>query len=88
MSWRADISRNVNALRIFFDASNARAAGLRSFVEKNFAELKGLSSSSALCAIRRFIDLLVVVAACACVLLLFFFDFFFDFFFSSSSLES
>jgi hypothetical protein len=40
MSWRADISRNVQQLRFFYDSANPQSAGLRTFVEKNYYELK------------------------------------------------
>ncbi len=43
MSWRADISRNVQQLRFFYDSRNPQSAGLRQFVENNYRELKALN---------------------------------------------
>lgn len=47
MSWRADISRNVQQFRILFDSNNRGAAGVRSFVERNYNELKRLNPETA-----------------------------------------
>lgn len=46
MSWRAAVSANARQIRIFFDSSAKEGAGLRSFVEKNYQELKMLNPAT------------------------------------------
>merc|ERR1711991_221279 len=45
MSWRASCNR-VSQFRIFLDTTNKQSAGLKSFVEKNYPELKVLNPTT------------------------------------------
>ncbi|OIT33442.1 PREDICTED: NADH dehydrogenase [ubiquinone] 1 alpha subcomplex subunit 2-like [Nicotiana attenuata] len=40
MAWRANLSRNLKELRILFSPSSAQSAATRSFIEKNYRDLK------------------------------------------------
>ncbi|KAK6776874.1 hypothetical protein RDI58_027875 [Solanum bulbocastanum] len=40
MAWRANLSRNLKELRVLFSPSSAESAATRSFIEKNYTDLK------------------------------------------------
>ncbi|CAN4100936.1 unnamed protein product [Withania somnifera] len=40
MAWRSNLARNLRELRILFSPSSSESASTRSFIEKNYRDLK------------------------------------------------